>query len=196
MAESAYPLSWPTGWPRSAKRRQSPFGRRGPWTLARAAAVLHGELRMLGADGSNVISSNVTGTSRAAPADPGVAVYFTLKKQRTALACDRWERVEDNLRAIAKHVEAMRGMERWGVGSLERSFLGYAALPPGPDAKPARPWREVLGFPGDWTPSTAIVEAAFRDKSKALHPDVGGDATGFNELTRARDEALRDIGAA
>lgn len=196
VSESSYPLQWPAGWPRTKHPSYAKFGQRSSWTNHRAADALEHEVQLLCGRYSSpglVISSNIGGPRNTQPSDVGVAAYFTFKKQRLAFACDKWNRVEHNLVAIAKHVEALRGQERWGVGSLERSFLGYAALPPGPDAKPTRPWREVLGFPEGWTPPRAIIEAAYRDKSKELHPDVGGDSAGFNELTRARDEALRSI---
>ena len=61
--------------------------------------------------------------------DPGVAVYFTIKEKPVSLACDKWVHVEDNIWAIAKHIEALRGQERWGVGSIEQAFAGYTALP-------------------------------------------------------------------
>src|SRR5262249_31741204 len=61
--------------------------------------------------------------------DVGAAVYFSLNKKPYCLPCDRWNRLPDNLAAIAAHLEAMRGMDRWGVGSIEQAFAGYKALP-------------------------------------------------------------------
>jgi hypothetical protein len=64
----------------------------------------------------------------AAANDPGIAVYFTLGKKRVVLACDKWAAPQENIYAIAKHVEALRGQDRWGVGSIEQAFAGYMAL--------------------------------------------------------------------
>lgn len=61
--------------------------------------------------------------------DRGAAVYFEMKGKPVSLACDKWNRVEDNIWAIAKHIEALRGQQRWGVGSIEQAFRGYTALP-------------------------------------------------------------------
>jgi len=72
-------------------------------------------------------------SDRSQPADTGVAVYFDLKGRQVSLACDKWNRVEDNVWAIAKHVEALRGQERWGVGSIEQAFRGYMAKKHHPD---------------------------------------------------------------
>src|SRR3546814_9453399 len=90
-------------------------------TLFRSALDrLEAELTRLGARGI-ILSSNLERTlsgaprsGQADPADPGVAVYFTLKGKDTVLACDRWYRAADNMVAIAKHIEAIRGMDRWG----------------------------------------------------------------------------------
>ncbi len=87
-------------------------------------------------------------SNRRAPADPGAAIYFILKKKPCVLACDRWDRVEDNLWAIAKHLEALRGQDRWGVGSVEQAFAGYTALP-APGESGAAVWYQVLGCAHD-----------------------------------------------
>jgi len=95
-------------------------------SVSSALRVLDGELRLLGAK-NVVISSNVT-IARNSPPDPGVAIYFNLRTLRCALACDRWTAVAHNLWAIAKHIEALRGQDRWGVGSIDQAFAGYQAL--------------------------------------------------------------------
>lgn len=42
----------------------------------------------------------------------GVAVYFTLKGQQFCFACDHWDEIKDNMQAIHKTIEALRGIER------------------------------------------------------------------------------------
>lgn len=159
-------------------------------SIADALARLHSELRRLGAR-NEILSSNVElrldglpRSDRRAPADPGVACYFTLDTQPLVLACDRWDRVADNIAAIALHIDAMRGMDRWGVGSLGQAFAGYAALPPAAD------WRVILGLNGAITPE--LIEARFRELARAAHPDAGGTGD-LGALTRARDEALAAV---
>jgi len=57
------------------------------------------------------------------------------------LACDRWDKVQDNIYAIAMTIEPLRGIERWGSGSMvEQAFTGFFALP-----APKSPW-EILVF--------------------------------------------------
>jgi len=204
----AYPLSWPAGWKRTApshrsrasfgtgKRTNYPGGGgytvREPVTIVEAIKRLQTELDRLGAR-SVTLSTNVKkrldGLPRSgqrAPEDPGAAVYFSLDKKPVALACDKWDRVADNIVALAKHIEAMRGMDRWGVGSLSQAFAGYAALP-SPEHK--RAWWDVLGVPS--TASRGEIETAYRNLARQFHPDVNPDgAAAMAEINRARDEAL------
>lgn len=194
-SETREPLSWPLGWPRANYRKRAPF----KCTFGVARQDLADELDRLGAK-DPILSSNLPlrldGQPRgdaANPPDPGVAVYFTLKGKRLVLACDRWDRVEHNIRAIAKHVDSIRGQERWGVGSIERAFTAYAALP-APGAQPApRQWRAVLGIEPFVSVWPAMILEKFRELARERHPDRGGSAEAFVELTRARDEALAEL---
>lgn len=134
------------------------------------------------------------------PLDPGVAVYFRrFKLDRSlnfVLACDRWRCVEDNLYALAKHIEALRGQERWGVGTLDQAFAGYAQLPPATTTK--HPWRVVLGLDDSFTRlpkgvQLDVMEAAFKKLTLIRHPDAGGSAEWMAELINAREEARREL---
>jgi len=172
----AYPLHWPPGWARAKYRKRAPFKYANGARLRIADALrarLLPELERLGA-------SDITVSSNVRPhlydqlgdsADPGAAVYFTLKGTPTVLACDRWDRSADNLAAIAAHVEALRGQERWGVGSLEQAIAGYRALPAMPAADA---WWNVLGVPPDAT--GMVIREKRRQLLSELHPDrPGGD---------------------
>lgn len=64
----------------------------------------------------------------------------------------------------------MRGMERWGVGSVEQAFMGYQALPPGADFSQPK-WWEVLGV--DVRASDDEVKTAYRKLAQKYHPDGG-----------------------
>ena len=155
--------------------------------MAQARSDLQAELDRLGATGillSTNVELNLNGMprgDRARPFDVGVAVYFQLKGRDTVLACDRWTRVEDNIVAIAKHIDALRGQERWGVGSIEQAFTGYQALP-APVAK--RHWTSVLGI-GEHA-SLDDINVAYRAAARA----AGTDQDKLLEANMARDEAL------
>lgn len=187
MSETAYPLSWPDAQKRTAayRRERARFATRArvdgaTWrrtqeiSVAQATKRLQLELERLGAQ-RVILSSNIelrlNGLPRSNqrdPDDPGVAVYFEWRKRKTVFACDRWDRVADNIAAIAAHIDCLRGIERYGVGDLEQAFRGYQALP-APDF--IHNWREVLG---DCT-TREEAEAKFKARAMVCHPDQGGD---------------------
>lgn len=198
----SYPLHWPAGWPRARGRSEAKFGQKDysksyqttkRVTIATAMERLDAELTRLGARGI-ILSSNLERTlsgaprsGQADPADPGVAVYFTLKGKDTVLACDRWYRAADNMVAIAKHIEAIRGMDRWGVGSIDQAFAGYQALP-APEQ-----WFQVLGVASSATKAT--VDDAFKRLAHEAHPDKpNGSTAKMQRLNDARSRAYQENG--
>lgn len=192
--KQAYPLQWPIGWPRRpGARTRAKFGNGYGTDMSRAKGLLFTELRRLGASGV-VVSSNQQLTKdgapradRGEPGDTAVAVYFRLRDDSRALACDRWDRVADNIMAIAKHVEAIRGQIRWGVGSIEQAFGGYKLLTAG---EASQTWWEILGVPSS-APMSDIERA--RDRLlREHHPDVtGGSHARAAEVNAAYDQAVR-----
>ena len=129
----AFPLLWPAGRPRTSSPSRSRFDT----SQERAQRILVHEVRLMGGS-CLVIATNVElrrdGSPyaiRREPSDKGGAVYFDYKKRPMCFACDRWDRIGDNIYAIAKTIEALRGFERWGSGSMvEQAFTGFVALPP------------------------------------------------------------------
>jgi hypothetical protein len=186
VSVAPYPLQWPFGWPRTVNQQASRFGERTP---LQALKGLQGELESL--DAKNVIvSSNVT-LGGILKNDSGVCVYFTMRGKTYALPCDKWIRVEDNLWALAKHVEALRGQERWGVGTIERAFAGYLALPSSAGENPAE-WWTILKV--DRTAGIVEITDAYRARAKELHPDAGGSERAMALLNAAFAEAKRAKG--
>lgn len=181
----AYPLQWPAGWPRTmeGKREQSRF----KTTLYASLEFLKKELSLLGAK-ELLLSSNVTlGAER--PRDPGVCAYFHYQGLNAAIPCDRWLRVEDNVHAIAKTVEAMRGIERWGAKNMiKAAFTGFQALPPPTDA---RPWWQVLKV-GE---GATLIEAqtAYRRLATENHPDKGGSSEEMAAINAAMQQARESL---
>jgi hypothetical protein len=94
-----------------------------------------------------------------------------LKNEPHALACDRWDRVGDNLRAIGLHIDAIRGMDRWGVGSIAQAFAGYGVKQLA-EMGARKAWWEVLGMKEQPTSSTAVQER-FHQLALKHHPDRG-----------------------
>ena len=188
-----YPLYWPEGRPRipSYRRARSRF----QTGFGDALKCLRNEVQRL--RGANlIISTNVPLRNDGLPranvtvADPGAAVYFDLKGRKVVMACDRWDRVHDNLYAIGKTIGALRGIERWGSGDmLEAAFRGFAALPAA--AATSRPWRTVLGVTGG---SLADVELKYRELARDAHPDRGGSHERMAELNTAIAAARAEMG--
>lgn len=182
---SAYPLSWPSGW----QRCQTPEFSRFDTSLTKARDSAIREIELLGAS-QIVVSSNavllVSGLIAARQPridDTGVAAYFVLYGEQKVLPCDRWIALAENMQAIAKTVNAMRGIERWGAKEIiSAMFRGFEALPDG-----LRSWWDVLGLPS--SADRAMIDAAYRSLAKVRHPDVGGSLDEFAELSEAYRQA-------
>lgn len=194
MSVTAYPLCWPAGWPRAARRKVPNQAERAGFAWARTK--LSTEVDRLGAADAILSSNcvlNLAGEPRGdqQPIDSGVALYFTLKGRHMAMATDHYSQVSSNLRRLALAIAYLRGLERHGGGIMvERAFAGFAALP-----EPGRvaPWRELMGFAPGEEVNDVIIDARYRVLARQRHPDVGGTDQQMAELNRARDMALADL---
>lgn len=185
----AYPLTWPPGRPRAASRDDARF------KVTHEGAVAHVRREVAALGGTDLlISTNMPlrrdgspMASRGALADTGVAVYFTLRKAPMCFACDRWRDLEDNLRAVAKTIEALRGIERWGSGQMvAQAFTGFTALP-APEQ-----WWQVLKVKS--TASRQEIEDAYRKLAWSHHPDREADPDNrMARINRARDQGLEQF---
>lgn len=186
----AYPLQWPAGYPRTAIPTRSRFDispGQALNRLMREIALLHAK--------HFVVSTNIPlrrdGMPYAShqdkePADKGAAVYFMSQSgQQMCFACDKWDRVHDNIHAIAKTIDALRGIDRWGSGNMvNQAFSGFALL-----EAPQKLWWHVLNVSNH--ASEAEITEAFRRLAKERHPDAGGSLDAFNELVAAKTEGLK-----
>lgn len=186
-----YPLHWPEGRARTRYPERSRFDT----TMSDARDSLFLELGRLGAK-DIILSTNVElrldgipYANRRQPSDPAVAVYFTYKGDAMCFACDRWDQVKDNIQAVRKTIEALRGIARWGTGDMmQKAFTGFAALP-SPDAVRQRAWFEVLGLPANATVDQ--IKTAHRKLAKQHHADTGADGSLMAEINTARDEGMK-----
>lgn len=209
-----YPLSWPSAWKRTpaGQRKRAKFSKgstsnvngfshrsSNSLTVPQGLDRLKSELSRLGGRNA-IISTNVELNSygeprggRREPQDPGVAVYFKLNGKDRVLACDHWDRTADNLASVAAHIECLRGIDRYGVGTLDQAFAGYDALPP-PSAHNRPPWRKIFGIPEDMPATPSAVQGFYRDLAKKFHPDQpGGSHEAMAQLNEARDAALQEL---
>jgi hypothetical protein len=190
---NAFPLQWPDGWTRTKLQRPSRFKATG----STAQQFLHEELHRLGAVGV-VVSTNLPlkpdGTIRLdkEPVDPGVAVYFQHHGKQMVFACDQYEGIADNLQAIAKTIEAIRGIERWGASELmERAFSGFKRLTA--TAGEGEDCWKVLNL-SPMSPAN-LVTLVHRDLIRKLHAKQSSSEE-FARVNVARDDALRALKAA
>jgi hypothetical protein len=193
-----YPLQWPEGQGRSlpSNRLRSQFKSGGrPITVREAVDRLAEEILRL--DGvsrhrprfaiTSGLITNKDGSPRSSqrsPEDPGVAVYLQRWGDDYCFPCDRYRDVASNIAAIAAHIDALRGQERWGVGTAQQGMAGYRmALPDCTD----RPWWQVLGV--DEAAGWAEIQAAYRRKAMESHPDKAGEDDRWAEISRAYEIA-------
>lgn len=208
-----YPLQWPQGWPRTPDENRR--GSRFRTSLGRARDDLIEELERFCAldvvvytDVPTRIDGKFYATARE-PDDPGIAVYFNWRGKPYQIACDSYESLQENVRALHKTVEAWRTIERHGASQLlERVVSGFSALPPGADGEPEEPqepWWDVfeIGSLGGATPQEVsqdphhpmrapilkLAEMVYKTKIKKAHPDLGGDAAESRRLNAALAQA-------
>jgi hypothetical protein len=188
-----FPLTWPIGVPRTPARERGSAKFTGR-NWSQALAELRIEIRRLGGD-ALIVSTNQPIRNDGMPYaqerridDPGVAVYFTLDSMPVCLPCDRWATIAENLRAIVLHIEALRGQQRWGVGTAKQAFAGYAALP----ASTEENWWDVFGLVRDMT-TVDDIQAKYKLLALAAHPDRGGTQELMSRLNTARDRAIAEV---
>ena len=208
--KTAYPLTWPQGQPRTLAihRHSSSFGENyrahGQSYISRHKISVQGatdrldkQLQLMGINEAKyILSTNIPlkkdgwpYTRYATLEDVGVAVYFQIDGHPVSPCCDKWDRVEDNIVAIAKHIESLRGQERWGVATLKQAFAGHMALPA--PVQMGEHWTSVLNLPADATRDQ--IKARYRKMAKQHHTDAGGDNTRMTALNVARDQALKEV---
>lgn len=201
-----YPLCWPQNQRRTP--RQQVTGSQFKMSGDKAQKAMLREIDLM--NGRNVIiSSNVpvrkdggvyADAARRRMDDCGVAVYFDYKGKQQCIACDRWESVAENIRAIGMTIEALRGIARWGTEQMmEAAFVGYAALPPPMVTEPPRkPWREVFHFgEGNAGINAQVVRDVYLEMAKRYHPDSGTmpNADRMAMYNAAYEEAKKELGA-
>lgn len=199
MTVSAFPLQWPAGWRRTgpAQRVRAKFGKRrgepykSQLSVAEAIKRVRAEFQRMGVrDFDLVVSTNVPlrldGWPRSdrETVDPGVAIYWRDSAKdghpQRCMAIDIYDRVADNLAAVAATLDAMRAVKRHGGAEiLDRTFTGFTAI----EHKTGDHWSDVLDC--DRNASTSQVRAAFMRARSAAHPDNGGVPGQFQRVKDA-----------
>lgn len=197
-----------------SERQRFPFMRnagnfrREPMPLPETLDLLDREAAFLGAD---EIVIEVVGPSTLVRASgrlradarldhPGVGVYLDTRHGDLRYATDWCFRWQDNVRAVALALEALRKVDRYGVTGSGEQYRGFTALPPGGTAiamgaamTVEDAARLICTLDGhsvdDFEPlirDSHLRRSVFRSLAKRLHPDVGGDRATWDRLEEAR----------
>jgi hypothetical protein len=173
-------------WPgqETLSRRSSPFSAR----LGDSIDLLARELRALGASRIVILAAfterqlRLDGLPRsdANPAHPGLILTFESREQGPLkFPCDTFRYWQDNLRAIALGMEALRRVDRYGITKRGEQYTG---------------WRQIAQRTGGFASVAQAEEYLERawggDVRRALletHPDRGGDADEFQKVMSAKE---------
>lgn len=192
--------SWPR--PETRNRQRSLFS--APWR--ETLKLLDRELHHLGAAGRRAPSVlqiamrerdfRIDGMPRAnaVPSHPGVILNVESDKGPLAFPCDKFDRWQDNLRAIALSLEALRRVDRYGTTPGNEQYRGWQAI----EAKPsmtAKAAVEYLATVAGMPPPSSQegIALAYKKARHASHPDRSGDRATWDQVEAAA-AVLRNSG--
>lgn len=192
------------GWPRpeTKYRKRSPFD--SSWSST--VDTLAREVKNLGATDA-VLQADIAdrdmrrdGWIRAGarPTTPRVALTVMSNRGPLTFRCDRWDGWQDNVRAIALGLEALRKVERYGITDTHEQYRGFGALPAasgGPTSIDAAKTllidasgsgANLAALRDDPDGESHALKLLYRRAVKRTHPDVeGGSAEAFERVQAA-----------
>jgi len=126
---------------------------------------------------------------------PGVIVSFESPKGAISMPCDTFRDWQDNLRAIAKSLEALRMVDRYGVTKGNEQYRGWAKLEAPKNGKMTREQagRLIEDLCGDinrgHVVSMTVDEIRLHVKHAMVknHPDRGGSHEIFVQIGQAEE---------
>lgn len=138
---------------------------------------------------------------------PGVVLSFESKHGPLSYPCDTFLDWQDNVRAIALALEALRTVDRYGVTKNAEQYRGWAALPAPQDSSRFASAQQAAEWLASYTnakvglaPSSIFTmrneyEMARKAAAAQAHPDRrGGDCTEWNRLNAAVEVLNRHHG--
>ncbi len=130
---------------------------------------------------------------------PGVILSFTSAGKKREFAADQYLHWLDNLYAIGKILEALRGIDRWGGASAGKQYAGFSPVV----AAAAAPVSAVFGSAqaaavfiakhanghsaAQILNNSLAAKTAYSAASIKLHPDTGGSHEAFIQLQQAKE---------
>lgn len=118
--------------------------------------------------------------------DPAVILSFRSGANRLSFPCDRFDYWQDNVRAIALALEALRKVERYGIRAGSQ-YEGFKALPPSTSPTMSTESAAAMVLHGtvsarDILASPDVARTAIRTAKSRHHPDKGGDRTQWDNV--------------
>jgi hypothetical protein len=198
-------MRWPEGlrlrpieaWPgeMTQKRKPSPFTA----NLSDSVYLLSRELKHLKVKDAVIQIAVTEGQLRldgmlradARPDHPGVILSFTSEQGALSFPADRFTTWQDNLRAIALGLEALRKVDRYGITSNSQQYTGWLAIESGgskTSAEEARAFlasEEISGIIG----ARGLTDAELvRRAKRQTHPDMPtGDREAWDKVIEAAE---------
>jgi hypothetical protein len=195
-------VTWPGA--RTTRPARSRFA--APWSST--LDLLDRELRQLQAK-NIVLQADVAESqirldgmlyASARPRTPGVILSFESKHGPLSYPCDRFDNWQDNVRAIALSLEALRSVDRYGVTRRAEQYRGWQQLP-APGGNGAMTPESAAGFivklfemlnrpccsQQEMLVSGTSAGQHLRVAEALTHPDRGGDSAQFKQVQQARE---------
>lgn len=173
-------------------------------TWSQALTLLEFELSMI--DASDVVIEadveerdlRIDGQIRAnaKPKSARVALAFTTPDGALLFACDQYvkpygyvkmESWQANVYAIAKTLESLRAVDRYGATSRKEQYAGYQQIAAGPvEHVPFSTVREAVEWLGKYVGSSSPdYRVLVRKALRKAHPDMGGSTESWNRVQDA-----------
>lgn len=117
--------------------------------------------------------------ANARPSSPGVRIAFESKHGPLTYGTDEFTSWQDNVRAIAKSLEALRMVDRYGVSRRGEQYTGWKAIGAGrampsseePTMDAELAWSTLGSYtaPGDSRTISELRSTATNDELRAMH---------------------------
>lgn len=133
--------------------------------------------------------------ANARPDHPGVVVEWQIGETWYGRSNDKFDDWRDCMFAIAKTLEALRGVERWGSVAGGEQYEGMRleieGVGSGPNAARQTLMRAAGMLDEDLPPpemrALEDIRAVYRRAVRRTHPDRGGDPEEFRQVQEARE---------
>lgn len=129
---------------------------------------------------------------------PGVIFSIDSKFGHLSYPCDTFTTWQDNLRAVAKALEALRMVDRYGVTKRGQQYRGFLAIEATAVPSGFATVESAIAFLATFHPtipdaSTVPPRLLVRAAQRKAHPDHGGDDATFQRVSLA-EAKIREAG--